>query len=166
CGERYDARCPRFFQETSALLIHRFFSSIGPRSRIRGCGLFGREIELDLGAAGIVTENLPRSDSDLPAQRELYTARLEPRHRALHVDRAAGVLDDQRGKTELARVERRPRHAKIGREPADEHALDAALLEVALEAGARLAVGLEKSRVAVHVPVVALPQDELRVGNA
>src|SRR5207247_6601243 len=57
------------------------------------------------------------------------------------------------------------RHAKVGREPADEHALDAALLEVALEPGAGLAVGLEKSRVAVHVPVVALPEDELRVGN-
>src|SRR5690349_13736354 len=73
------------------------------------------------------------------------------RQRALHVDRAAGVLDHRAVEAELAGVERGPRHAEIGREAADEDALDAALVEVTLQPGAALAIGLEERRVAVHV---------------
>src|SRR5690242_4531783 len=76
--------------------------------------------------------------------------------RPLHVDRPAGVLDHGAVETELARVERGPRHAEIGRQPAHEHSLDAPLPEVAFEAGAALAVGLEEGRVAVHLLAPAL----------
>src|SRR6266852_3362864 len=83
--------------------------------------------------------------------------------RALVVDRAAGVFDDRSGEAELARIERGPGHAEIGRQAAYEHALDAALLEIAFEARARLAVGLEEGGVAVDVLVVALADEKLRL---
>src|SRR5262249_34069443 len=86
--------------------------------------------------------------------------------RPLHIDRAAGVLDDRAVEAELAGVERGPRHAEIGREAADEDALDAALVEVALQAGAALAIGLEEGRVAVDAFAPAFANDELRVAHA
>src|SRR5829696_4783846 len=52
---------------------------------------------------------------------------------------------------------------EIGREPGDEDALEAALLEVAFEPGLGLAVRLLEARVAVDPAVVALADDELRM---
>src|SRR5439155_25336871 len=76
---------PVFFKKLLRCSSITCFLPIGSRSTVRRCGLLGREIEFHLGAAGIVTKNLPRSDTHLPAQRELYPARLEPRHRTLEV---------------------------------------------------------------------------------
>src|SRR5215470_17456151 len=76
--------------------------------------------------------------------------------RALRVDRAAGVLDHSRGKPELARIERSPCDAEVGREPADIDARDTALAEVARKTRARGAVGFDECRVAVHTFVIAL----------
>src|SRR5260221_2845258 len=77
----------------------------------------------------------------------------------LHVDRAARILDHHAVEFEPARVERSPRHAEIGREPADEHALDTELFEIALQAGAALAIGFEEGPVAVHRPAPTLADD-------
>src|SRR5215831_13423867 len=85
--------------------------------------------------------------------------------RALHVDRAAGVLDHRAVEAEPARVERGPRHAEIGGEAAHENALDPALVEISLQAGAAFAIGLQEGRVAVHFPAPTLADDELRVAH-
>src|SRR6266853_2040080 len=77
---------PVFFKKILRCSSITCFLQVRPRSsRVRGRGLLGREIELHLGAAWIVAENLPRSHTHLPAERELYPAGLEPRHRALQV---------------------------------------------------------------------------------
>ena len=83
--------------------------------------------------------------------------------RAHGVDAARRILDHEGVEAGLARVERRPGDAEIGREAGDEDALEAALLEVALEPGLGLAVGLLEARVAVDPAVVALADDELRM---
>jgi hypothetical protein len=51
--------------------------------------------------------------------------------RAVHVNRTAGVLDHVGRETGVARIDRRPGHAEIGGEAADEDGIDAALLEIA-----------------------------------
>ena len=56
---------------------------------------------------------------------------------------------------------RREEHAKIGRQPAQRHPLEAALAQIAGEAGRRLAVVLAKGRVGVDRPVEALADDQL-----
>src|SRR5215471_19945757 len=88
-----------------------------------------------------------------PDARDARVLHFVPRRleRAPHVDRAAGVLDHRAVEAELARVERGPRHAEIGGEAADENALDPALVEIALEAGAALAIGLEEEIGRAHV---------------
>src|SRR5258705_6122576 len=55
--------------------------------------------------------------------------------RALVVDAAARVLDDQRFKALPARVERAPRDAEVGGEPREENPLQRALLQISAEAG-------------------------------
>src|SRR5205814_3992527 len=85
--------------------------------------------------------------------------------RAAGVDAARGILDDESGEAGLARVERRPRDAEVRREAGQEDLLQAALAEIADEPRRRLAVGLEERRVGVHRLPVALPDDQLGVGD-
>src|SRR6266536_1132022 len=85
--------------------------------------------------------------------------------RTLGVDAAAGVLDHIGLEAAVARVDRRPGDAEVGGETGDEYLFDAALGEVAAEPGWGLVVGVEEPRIAVHVLVIALADDELGVGN-
>src|SRR5258708_3685971 len=87
----------------------------------------------------------------------LWTALAGLRHglpgagqRAVGVDAAAGILDHGRLEAELARVDRAPGDAEIGRQPGQEHALEAALLQIGAQPRLRL-VGLEERRVAVDL---------------
>src|SRR5713101_9893296 len=83
--------------------------------------------------------------------------------RAAGVDAAGCVLDDGRGETGLAGVERRPGDAEVGGEADEERLLDAALAQVAGESRRRLAIRLVERRVGVDVPSIALADHELRV---
>src|SRR6185295_15959030 len=83
--------------------------------------------------------------------------------RALRIDAPAGVLDDQRLEALAPRIERAPRDAEVGREAGEERAFEAALPEIAAEAGLRLAVRLDERRVAVDLTPVALAENELGV---
>ena len=81
------------------------------------------------------------------------------------VDPTAGVLDDERREAGLAGVDGGPRDAEVGGQAGEEHALQTALAQVADEAGGRRAVGLVERGVGVDALAVALPDDQLRVGN-
>ena len=80
----------------------------------------------------------------------------------VEIDGARGVLDHIGREAELARIQRRPGDAEIGGQPGHEHRRDAALLEIARQARAGLAVGLLEGRVAVDVLVEALADDQRR----
>ena len=69
--------------------------------------------------------------------------------RALPVDAAAGVEHECRGETRLGRVERRVKHAEIGRQTAQGHALQTALLEIGGETGRGAPVVLAKGRIEI-----------------
>jgi hypothetical protein len=97
------------------------------------------------------------SEKELLAEAEktfdlLYEAYYEP---------AARILDDRGGEAELARIERSPGNAKIGSEAANVNALDAARLEIAIKPRARLLVGFDKRRIAIHFGVEPFADDEL-----
>src|SRR6185312_5478541 len=66
---------------------------------------------------------------------------------------------------ELARVVGGPGDAEVGGEAGDEYRLDGAPLEVAVEPGLELAVGLDEGRIAVDLGVGALADHELRTRN-
>src|SRR5262245_56704669 len=85
--------------------------------------------------------------------------------RTLRVDATASVLDYIGAEPELARIDRRPPHAEVGGEPGNENCLDSTPLEIAVEPGLQLAVGLDEGRIAVDLGVVALADDELGVRN-
>ena len=80
--------------------------------------------------------------------------------RALGIDAAAGVFDHIGLKPGLARIERRPCDAEIGREPGHEQAFQLAGLEIARKPGRGLAVGLGEGGIAVDVLVETLSDDE------
>ena len=85
---------------------------------------------------------------------------------ALRVDASAGILDDRGGEAELARIQRRPGDAKVRGKTHDVDGLDAARVEVAVEAGLRAAVGFQERRIAVKALIEALANNELRVRMA
>src|SRR5262245_5180663 len=82
---------------------------------------------------------------------------------ALRVDASAGILDDRGGEAERARIHRRPGDAKVRGKTRDVDRLDAACVEVAVEAGLRAAVGFHERRIAVDAAIEALANNELRV---
>ena len=54
---------------------------------------------------------------------------------------------------------------EVGREPGDKDCLETTLSEVATETGRRLMIGLEECGIAVHILVIAFPEQELSVRN-
>ena len=83
----------------------------------------------------------------------------------VHVDAAAGILDHDHAEALLAGVLGGIADAEIVGEAGDEDAVEAALAEIADEAGRGALVVLEESGVGVDVRVVALADDQLRVGD-
>src|SRR5260221_6272378 len=84
--------------------------------------------------------------------------------RALGVDAAAGVLDDQCLEPLGARGQRAPRNAKVGREAGKENALQAALLEIATETGRGFLIRLNERRIDFDLAPVAIRVVEFVMG--
>ena len=82
--------------------------------------------------------------------------------RALGVDAAAGVFDHIGLEAGLARIERGPGDAEIGRQAGHEQTLDLARLQIGGKSGRGLAVGLGEGRIAVDVLVESLANDRAR----
>src|ERR1700733_12805005 len=85
---------------------------------------------------------------------------MRPGHRAIEIDRPAGLLDHFHGEPEMAAVAGGPADAEIGGEAADDDLRYAPAAEPAIEPGARLAVGFQEGRIAVDRLVVAFAQDQ------
>src|SRR6266581_4099007 len=86
--------------------------------------------------------------------------------RPIGVDAAARVLDDERPESRLARVQRRPCDAEVGGQADEKDLREAAVAQITREPRRRFAVGLVERRVRVHVPAIALADDQLGVRDA
>src|SRR5258706_14802805 len=82
------------------------------------------------------------------------------RERAFAVDGAAGVVDEHDLEAGGARVEGGPGDAEIGGEAAEVDFPEAPLLQVAAQAGAGFAVGLDEGGVTVDAAVMSLADHE------
>src|SRR4051812_42119824 len=83
----------------------------------------------------------------------------------LRIDAAAPVFDDSGVEPERARIEGSPRNTEVRGEAANVDGLDAARLEIPIEPGARLLVGFDKRRIAIHVGTETFTDHELRMGD-
>ena len=86
-------------------------------------------------------------------------------YRSVDVDAAAGVVHHIDVQTGVARIDRRPGDAEIGGETGNKDRVDLALLEVARQPSAGFLVSFQERRVAVHVVVEALADDQFGLRN-
>src|SRR5689334_21788568 len=106
--------------------------------------------------------NIRFPDTPHPELREAPAGRVD---RAVHVDAAAGVLDDDCLQALAASVFRRVTHAKIERETGEEHAPQPALAQITSEPGRGRAVVLIERRIGIDRATKALADHEGGVGN-
>src|SRR5471032_1086703 len=85
------------------------------------------------------------------------------RKRAVEIDRATGIVDNDRFETRAARIERRPRDAIIRRQPAAIDPLRADIAEITREARRRDAISFHEGRITIDIHVMTLADHHPRV---
>ena len=96
-----------------------------------------------------------------------HAKRLENRarrgHGAIDIDAAAGILDHHHVEALAARIFGRIAHAEIEGEAGQEDPPEAALAQIAGEAGMGLAIVFVERRIGIDVAMIALAQNQLGV---